>query len=153
MCCPGRVHSTEIILFTNIKNHLSPFGIQVGLFLLAVGHRHRSTTCGGLSEVRMAQWSKCIGAPSRNEFWKPQEVFSIEIDLIRQAFGLTPSPTRRRRIKNVMMLFYEFFDELINFIFILLLAVNMSLCMVCILYKKYVLINTAAIIKELLCHI
>ena len=37
------------------------------------GHRHRSADGVGWSEVRMAQWSKFIGAPSRNEFWEPQE--------------------------------------------------------------------------------
>ena len=36
-------------------------------------HRHRSANSVGWSEVRMAQWSKFIGAPSRNEFWEPQE--------------------------------------------------------------------------------
>ena len=41
------------------------------------GHRHRNAACGGLNEVRMAQRSKPIGAPSRNRLWEPQEGFFL----------------------------------------------------------------------------
>ena len=56
----------------------------------------------------MAQWSKFIGAPSRNEFWEPQEgIPFVQRDKRKQKHALHRGP--KEVIITVKVLYYLFF--------------------------------------------